>query len=280
MSNISQYQTAFVAGVEVRMDSLGRISANDLHKASGGADKDLPKMFLRLNKTKDLVDQLVMSRVQICTLQQSRVQNPVLQVNNGNTEGQGTWMCEELAYSYIGWISPEFNAKAWTAVKHLIHGETEKATEALTGHKAYDNNLKLPDNIKEGLEIAITMGSFLESCGITGNQKALSIDKAGRRLTGVSMLEYTDNLHLAAPDKEKIFTPTQIGKELDPPMSAVKVNKTLQSLGYQIKIGSEWTATDKGLPFVEMLDTNKKHSDGTAVKQMKWKESIIDILKG
>lgn len=115
MGDVSQYQTAFVAGVEVRMDSLGRISANDLHKASGGNPKDRPSLFLENKKTKELVDQLEESKAGIPALPKESV----LRVVHGNTEGQGTWMCEELAYSYIAWISPEFNAKAWTAVKCL-----------------------------------------------------------------------------------------------------------------------------------------------------------------
>lgn len=45
-----------------------------------------------------------------------------------------------------------------------------------------------------------------------------------------------------------------------------------------MKFSPPYAPTDKGKSFAVILDTNKKHSDGTIVKQIKWYASVVDIL--
>lgn len=63
-----------------------------------------------------------------------------------------------------------------------------------------------------------------------------------------------------------------------PPESARKVNSLLQEKGLQEKVADQWVATEKGRVFSELLDTGKKHSDGTPIKQLKWFQSVLNIL--
>ena len=56
------------------------------------------------------------------------------------------------------------------------------------------------------------------------------------------------------------------------------MNVLLESLGYQVKTGDQWLPTEKAKSFSEVMDTGKKHSDGTPVKQLKWYQSIVDCL--
>jgi hypothetical protein len=39
-----------------------------------------------------------------------------------------------------------------------------------------------------------------------------------------------------------------------------------------------WSVTDLGKQHCQMLDTNKKHSDGTPILQIKWAESVLDLI--
>lgn len=120
--------------------------------------------------------------------------------------------------------------------------------------------------------------SLAKLCGLTGNQAILSADRATRKLTGESPLELLEITHLHAPVQEVSLTSTQIGELLKTPLGARKVNLLLESLGYQVKTGDQWLPTEKGKSFSEVLDTGKKHSDGTPVKQLKWYQSIVTCL--
>lgn len=130
------------------------------------------------------------------------------------------------------------------------------------------------------------LGSVTRQCammarafGFKGNQHILATDKAVRALTGQSPLELMGETHLIAANKEKIFTPTQLGGMLEPPISARKVNEVLEHLGYQCKVNGEWVVTSKGEKLCEMLDTGKKRGNGVPVKQIKWYQTVLDILK-
>jgi nucleoside-diphosphate-sugar epimerase len=63
------------------------------------------------------------------------------------------------------------------------------------------------------------------------------------------------------------------------PLSAVKTNKLLEEKGMQVNdIKGGWTPTDKAKAHGEWMDTNKRHSDGTPVKQLKWFASALDAI--
>lgn len=118
-----------------------------------------------------------------------------------------------------------------------------------------------------------------KACGLKDNQAILSADRAVKQLTGESPLQLLGATHLHAPVQQIVLTPTQIGQQLEPSISAVKVNVLLADLGLQIKIGENWTPTQKGMDYAEVMDTQKRHSDGTPVKQVKWFSSVMDLIK-
>ena len=138
---------------------------------------------------------------------------------------------------------------------------------------SYSTPPKPQVSLKENIEVT---RAILEIKHIEDNQLVLALDKIYRRYTGFSMLEATD-IQLIAPDKKQLLNPTDIGKQFG--ISARKVNDLLAGAGYQHKIAGDWEPLEPGLPYAEMLDVGKTHSDGTPVRQLKWKSSILPVVE-
>lgn len=128
--------------------------------------------------------------------------------------------------------------------------------------------------IKPTMEERIQAATLiLKVAGIEGNQLALSLDRMHKKLTGESVLELTDT-QLVAPQQKQLLNPTEIGKPLG--LSAVKVNRKLEEMGLQYKTEAGWQPTDLGLKRgAVLLDTGKRHSNGTPVRQLKWPCDIL-----
>lgn len=130
--------------------------------------------------------------------------------------------------------------------------------------------------------LAQIAGGMAEAMGMTGNDRALFVLKTIRQEPGGRIVE--QNIHelglLEAARPEPLMTPTALGKEIGS-LSAQKVNRRLVKLGLQTRVGDDWKPTQKALDaeLCRMLDTNKKHSDGTPVTQLKWFASVLSELR-
>jgi len=145
---------------------------------------------------------------------------------------------------------------------------------------AVKNNLSIDpvDNFEKSVRMLKASKELAELFGLEGNQALLSANRATKNETGVDCLAKMD-IKLISETKEQILTPTEIGKLLDPSLSGIAINKILQAFGFQEKVGKVWQPTEKGMEFAELLDTGKQHSDGTPVKQVKWKYSILKLIE-
>lgn len=132
-------------------------------------------------------------------------------------------------------------------------------------------------NLKVIFDLVPSAIAAAEAFGFVGNQAKLSADKAIKTLTGNSPLLLL-GIELVKEAQVLNLTPTQIGKELNPPLSAIATNKLLASLGFQEKLHDQWVPTSKGKAFAIFLDTGKKHSDGTPITQLKWLSTILPQL--
>lgn len=153
--------------------------------------------------------------------------------------------------------------------------------------KVYDYMTALENKLTEGMPKLSLLDSarntfdnalhFAKTFGLEGNQALLSADKATERHTGFSPMRFMQ-IELIKEHQVVNLTATEIGKQLNPSLSAVATNRLLDALGYQEKLGSAWVPTEKGKPYAVFLDTGKKHSDGTPVTQLKWLSSIIEHI--
>ena len=151
-----------------------------------------------------------------------------------------------------------------------IAGEVVPSIRETGGYSAKHNpQLSLRDTI-EGAKV------ILETADLKGNQITLALDKLYRRCTGISLLE-TTGIQLVSPVQEQLLTPTELGKQFG--LSARRINEVLAGMGYQYNIEGHWEPLGEGLNHSVLLDTNKRHSDGTPVKQLKWYTSVLPALE-
>ena len=142
-----------------------------------------------------------------------------------------------------------------------------------TGSYSATKTLKEPE-LKVKFELAQMM---LEPAGITGNQLTLALDKLYKTNTGESLLVQS-GVQLQAPVNDQLFTPTQLGSQLG--IQGAKVNKLLEQLGFQTKVGKLWELTKEGREQGgTYLDVNKRHSNGTPVRQLKWPMSVLGFIE-
>lgn len=133
----------------------------------------------------------------------------------------------------------------------------------------------LPSGVLDGARL------IFETAGIKDNQLTLALDKVYKSYTGRSAL-LAGEIQLEAPVKEQALTPSEIAEAIG--MGSGKkggknVNKLLKIFDFQRRIAGNWEPLERGLEYAVVLDTNKKHSDGTPVRQVKWNSSIIPVLK-
>lgn len=119
--------------------------------------------------------------------------------------------------------------------------------------------------------------------GYEGNQAILCADKAVKKLHNLSPVALL-GVELKSPDNEALLIATEIGKRLNPPVSAKQVNLLLANMKLQEKAEYragkfEWRLTDRGKAYGSYLDTGKVHSNGTPIQQIKWKESILPLVQ-
>ncbi|WP_279358198.1 BRO-N domain-containing protein [Methylobacterium indicum] len=125
--------------------------------------------------------------------------------------------------------------------------------------------------------------SIGELIGLDRNQAALAANRATRTTTGIDPLALMGATHLLAPQQAPLLTPTDLGKELGG-LSAIATNNMLAERGFQegrrdAKDRPYWVPTAAGERFAVFLDTGKKHSDGTPVRQLKWSADIVAALR-
>lgn len=125
---------------------------------------------------------------------------------------------------------------------------------------------------------------YAKMAGLTGNQVLLAANRATTLLTGIDNLGLLGVANLPAPTPEALLTPSDIAERIGA-RSGQAVNKRLCELLLQNqhrdhKMRIYYEPTDSGIAAGGvMVDTNKKHGDGTPVRQLRWSSSIIRHLE-
>ena len=138
--------------------------------------------------------------------------------------------------------------------------------------------------ILEGIvKVNASMMALGSAYGLQGNQLLLYTNKAVEKQTGVAPMALLGITGLVNQEQELHYTATELGKKHG--MSANAMNKLLAQVGLQrrfeyAKGKHRWELTPEGRKHGVILDTAKRHSDGTPVQQIRWRESVLQVLQG
>ena len=186
------------------------------------------------------------------------------------------------------------NFTLWTAKGAITHVKITDSPKAWAIYHDmvavyFGEKPSLPDRIEakremKSRELAAEFKGFVtlaKAFGIEGNQAILSANYAMKKRYGENPKELIGATHLLAENQQNKLTVTEVGKRLN--LSAKQTNVRLQDLRLQLghrdhKNRLYWELTEDGKEYGVYLDTNKQHVDGTPILQIKWLESVLEVL--
>ncbi|OAD19482.1 toxin-antitoxin system, toxin component, Bro family [Candidatus Thiomargarita nelsonii] len=133
------------------------------------------------------------------------------------------------------------------------------------------------------LEYARVNRELMQIFGIESNMQVLALNNAMQKEFGVNLLDTWGVNGLKAELQEQTLTVSDIAKRLG--IKPRQVNPILTKRGLQTanrdhKDSLYYELTNLGKEHGIYLDTGKKHkTDGTPVRQIKWYDSAIDLVK-
>lgn len=119
--------------------------------------------------------------------------------------------------------------------------------------------------------------------GLSRNAALIAADNAVARRYAISFKDEL-GITLQAEDNEVPLLVSAIGEILGVQGGVVKrgklVNDALAGMGFQTKLSNgDWMPLEAGAPYAFVSQTGKKHKDGTPVTQVKWKQSVVELIR-
>ena len=155
--------------------------------------------------------------------------------------------------------------KRFNEMEAIVKGIVESAQE----NKKLDLNARLEVTSK-----------ILRDAGLEQNHLAIAMDRAVYRETGFSALAWT-GVELKTKENEVVYTPTELGKMMVPPVSGREVNLRLIEAGLQVATGSKHgpyqptqRGKDEGATLVDVAITGKAEP----ITHLKWPKSVINLI--
>ena len=110
--------------------------------------------------------------------------------------------------------------------------------------------------------------------GLDRNMAAISANQAALKLTGTNVLQLIGQTHLETPEQALYFNVSDLVEGI----SGRRMNLMLAAAGLQTKAGDRWVPTEAGALKSRVLDTGKRHGDGTPVQQIRWSRDVIPLV--
>jgi hypothetical protein len=250
MPKYNNANSLVIANTSIRQDAEGRYCLNDLHRASGGDNKNKPNIWTANQQTKDLVLEIEIAG------------NPAIV----SKQKIGTYACKELVYAYAMWISPKF------------HLAVIRAYDALVTENAYPARIANQDAIQQ----ASIQVMLLESFASKANPSQSSL---ARSYAAIGASHGVDTSFLPSYTDEKLTRSlSELLKINGSVLSATKANKILLELGYLQKLTRPstgkttkefWNITPAGLKYGENAISVKNDKE----TQPRWfEETFTELL--
>lgn len=133
------------------------------------------------------------------------------------------------------------------------------------------------DTTTEAFKLVPLAVRAARALGLDKNAAAISANQAVAKLTGTNVMQLLGHTHMEAEQQVMFFTPTELGERIG--VSGRKFNMLLAEAGLQAKKGEVWVPLTAAEGFCRVMDTGKRHGDGTMVQQLKWAENVLAILQ-
>lgn len=171
-----------------------------------------------------------------------------------------------------------------------------RKTGTYTAPESYENTTQavikqpvLPDLTTEAIEKLENAQRTLrvlkdnaEFNGLSGTAAIHSAYQTLKQLTGIDFAELIGATHLIADSQEQLYTPTELGYKLGCSAQAVNIILCERHLQYKealSSVQSTYAPTETGKQHSVFLDTTRRFNDGAMIRQLKWKASVLEILK-
>ena len=136
----------------------------------------------------------------------------------------------------------------------------------------------VPTPTIEAFKLAPLVVRAARAMGLDKNAAAISANQAVAKLTGTNVLKLLGHTHLEAENQAALyFTPTELGERLG--ISGRKFNMLLAEAGLQAKKGEHWVPLTTAEGFCRIMDTGKRHGDGTMIQQIKWANNVLALIE-
>lgn len=173
------------------------------------------------------------------------------------------------------------NTETGRKLNRFIHAEVLPQIRK-TGRYETGTGHLLESSSTMALQLTPIAMEAAKAFGFRDTQAALSADRAIQAITGVSALDLMGQRELLAAEQDALLTVSDIADRLG--WKPREVNPRLTLAGLQDEHRDHkgrlyYEVTELGRGFGVYLDTNKKHGDGTPVRQLKWRASIVDFLR-
>lgn len=209
----------------IRQDAEGRYCLNDLHKASGGEEKNKPKFWLENKQTQELVQELSEGG------NPPSVNNQPISVIRGG-KNQGTFVVKELVYAYAMWISPRFHLQVIRAYDELVAQKVTAASKLVVRHDARVEYKPMQEALRQSRE---ELGKETKHFHYSNEA-----DMLNRIILGMTSKQYREHHQLLEGRSIRdILTVTELAAFAD----LERANKTFIDLGYSFEERKEQLKT-------------------------------------
>lgn len=201
----------------IRQDAEGRYCLNDLHKASGGEEKNKPKFWLENKQTQELVQELSEGGNPPSVNSQ-----PISVIRGG--KNQGTFVVKELVYAYAMWISPRFHLQVIRAYDELVAQKVTAASKLVVKHDARVEYKPMQEALRQSRD---ELGKETKHFHYSNEA-----DMLNRIILGMTSKQYREHHQLLEGRSIRdILTVTELAAFAD----LERANKTFIDLGYSFE---------------------------------------------
>jgi prophage antirepressor-like protein len=153
-----------------------------------------------------------------------------------------------------------------------VYEEVLPSIQKTGSYNAKNNN----DAVIRALKMLPLAHRAAKILGLDKNETLLSANKFVFNETGINPLKQLGHESIISESQKEWRNVTEIGKLVG--QSAQATNRTLEALGFQVKVLDTWVATEKSEGLSRLFDSGKKHGNGVSIQQLKWCDDIIPAL--